>query len=73
MACPSKLGQVGQMKEVEVGEREEPLSRLLALVRKGIVRRGSGTIPREILEKDPAGRPAGVLAALLEERGSRNR
>ena len=44
---------------------------LIALERKGILRRGTGKIPREILAKDPAGQSAGVLAALLDEREQR--
>lgn len=44
---------------------------LIDLERKGIVRRGTGKIPREILAKDPPGRSAGVLAALLDEREQR--
>ena len=39
--------------------------------RKGLIRRGSGRIDREILEVDPPGKPAGVLGALLEEREAR--
>ena len=44
---------------------------LLDMERKGLIRRGSGKIPREILEKDPPGRPAGILRALLDERHER--
>jgi antitoxin (DNA-binding transcriptional repressor) of toxin-antitoxin stability system len=44
---------------------------LAHLERKGLLRRGTGRIPREILAKDPPGRPAGVLEALLEERRRR--
>ena len=44
---------------------------LAALERKGLVRRGTGRIPRTLLERNPPGRPAGVLAALLEERERR--
>ncbi len=44
---------------------------LADMERKGLVRRGSGRIPRELLEKNPPGRPAGVLDALLEERRER--
>jgi antitoxin (DNA-binding transcriptional repressor) of toxin-antitoxin stability system len=44
---------------------------LLDMERKGLIRRGSGRIPREILERDPPGRPAGVLDALLDERRER--
>jgi antitoxin (DNA-binding transcriptional repressor) of toxin-antitoxin stability system len=44
---------------------------LADLERKGLIRRGSGRIPAVLLAKDPPGRPAGVLAALLEERRER--
>lgn len=44
---------------------------LVAMERKGLVRRGKGKLPREILAKEPPGKPAGVLEALLEERRAR--
>jgi prevent-host-death family protein len=44
---------------------------LADLERKGLIRRGSGRIPPELLAKDPPGRSAGVLASLLEERRQR--
>lgn len=44
---------------------------LAEMERKGLIRRGSGRLDREIAESDPPGRPAGVLAALLEERDGR--
>jgi prevent-host-death family protein len=44
---------------------------LADLERKGLIRRGTGRIPRALLTKSPPGRPAGVLAALLEERRRR--
>jgi len=44
---------------------------LVHLERKGLLRRGSGKLGREILETDPPGRSCGVLEALLEERNSR--
>jgi len=44
---------------------------LVALERKGLVRRGTGKIPREILSQDPPGDPVGALDALLEERRAR--
>jgi len=44
---------------------------LADLERKGLIRRGSSRIPRLLLAKDPPGRSAGVLAALLEERRER--
>ncbi|MFN8628111.1 MAG: type II toxin-antitoxin system prevent-host-death family antitoxin [Candidatus Binatia bacterium] len=44
---------------------------LAEMERKGLIRRGTGPIDRNILEADPPGQPAGVLAALLEEREAR--
>jgi antitoxin (DNA-binding transcriptional repressor) of toxin-antitoxin stability system len=44
---------------------------LIALERKGLVRRGEGRIPREILSHDPPGDPVGAVAALIEERRAR--
>jgi prevent-host-death family protein len=44
---------------------------LAEMERKGLIRRGTGRIDREILEADPAGQPAGVLDALLDEREAR--
>jgi antitoxin (DNA-binding transcriptional repressor) of toxin-antitoxin stability system len=44
---------------------------LAEMERKGLIRRGTGRIDREILEADPPGQPAGVLDALLEERDVR--
>jgi antitoxin (DNA-binding transcriptional repressor) of toxin-antitoxin stability system len=44
---------------------------LADLERKGLIRRGTGRIPRTLLTRSPPGRPAGVLAALLEERRER--
>lgn len=44
---------------------------LAELERKGLVRRGSGKVPREILDRNPPGRASGVLRALLEERRRR--
>lgn len=44
---------------------------LAEMERKGLIRRGTGRIDREILEADPPGKPAGVLEALLEERKRR--
>jgi prevent-host-death family protein len=43
---------------------------LAEMERKGLIRRGTDRVPREILDRDPAGQPVGVLAALLEERES---
>lgn len=44
---------------------------LAEMERKGLIRRGTDRIAPEILDSDPPGRPAGVLAALLEEREAR--
>lgn len=38
---------------------------------KGLIRRGSGKLQKEIFSSDPPGKPSGVLEALLEERDSR--
>jgi antitoxin (DNA-binding transcriptional repressor) of toxin-antitoxin stability system len=53
------------------GERPVGDEALADLERKGLIRRGQGAIPREILEEDPPGRPAGALDALLDERRRR--
>jgi antitoxin (DNA-binding transcriptional repressor) of toxin-antitoxin stability system len=44
---------------------------LAAMERKGLIRRGSGSFDREIVEHDPPGKPAGAVRALLDERGER--
>jgi prevent-host-death family protein len=44
---------------------------LAEMERKGLIRRGTCRIDREILEVDPPGQPAGVLDALLAEREAR--
>ena len=44
---------------------------LASMERKGLIRRGTGKLDSEILDRDPAGKPCGVLAALLEERQGR--
>ncbi|HEV8712204.1 MAG TPA: type II toxin-antitoxin system Phd/YefM family antitoxin [Candidatus Binatia bacterium] len=44
---------------------------LIALERKGLIRRGTGILDREILDTDPPGKPCGVLQALIEERSLR--
>jgi antitoxin (DNA-binding transcriptional repressor) of toxin-antitoxin stability system len=50
------------------GESDETL--LAALEREGLLVRGTGSIPPELLRGDAPGEGAGVLAALLEERDS---
>jgi antitoxin (DNA-binding transcriptional repressor) of toxin-antitoxin stability system len=64
---------IAQIVPISHGRGEQPAGAeaLIALERKGILRRGSGAIPRDILAKDPPGRATGVLAALLEEREQR--
>jgi prevent-host-death family protein len=103
-------GYYSQMKEAQISELKNQLSRYLALVRKGeivrivdrnrpvaqivpigqavkgrpvgtealaemerkgLIRRGTDRVAPEILDGDPPGQPAGVLAALLEEREAR--
>ncbi len=44
---------------------------LRIMERKGLIRRGSGKIPRLLLEKDPSGPATGALDALLDERRRR--
>lgn len=44
---------------------------LAEMERKGLIRRGTGRIDREILESDPPGKNTGALDALIEERNSR--
>ena len=44
---------------------------LADMERKGLIRRAHGTLSREVLDRDPPGRPCGVLQALLAERETR--
>lgn len=44
---------------------------LAQMERKGLIRCGSGRIDPELLDRDPPGKPSGVLRALLEEREGR--
>ncbi len=44
---------------------------LAAMERKGLIRRGSGRMDRDLLNANPPGKPCGVLRALLEERDAR--
>jgi antitoxin (DNA-binding transcriptional repressor) of toxin-antitoxin stability system len=64
---------IAQIVPIQAPSGERPVGdeALADLERKGLIRRGRGEIPREILEKDPPGRPGGVLEALLEERRRR--
>ena len=45
-------------------------SRLIALERKGIIRRGTSKIQRRFFNAKPGGKDAGILDALLDERNS---
>lgn len=54
-----------------VGDAPVGEEALAELERKGLVRRGSGRIDRELLRSNPPGKSAGVLDALLEERDGR--
>jgi len=47
---------------------EKSSGKLAALERKGIVRRGSGRLPRKFFKEPLGGRRAGVLTALIKER-----
>jgi antitoxin (DNA-binding transcriptional repressor) of toxin-antitoxin stability system len=44
---------------------------LAEMERKGLIRRGSGRLPADVLRTDPPGRSCGVLDALLREREGR--
>jgi prevent-host-death family protein len=53
------------------GGRPVGTEALAEMERKGLIRRGTGRMAPEILDRNPPGRPCGVLAALLEERDRR--
>ncbi len=53
------------------GGRPAGIEALAQMERKGLIRRGTGRIDPEILDRDPPGKPCGVLRALLEEREGR--
>jgi len=52
-------------------ERSVGAEALLEMERKGLIRRGTGRLDREILETDPPGKPCGVMEALIAERTAR--
>jgi len=52
-------------------ERTVGAEALLEMERKGLIRRGTGRLDREILETDPPGKPCGVMDALIAERAAR--
>jgi len=62
---------VAQIVPISTATEGAGVEVLVNLERKGLIRRGSGKLDREILETDPPGRPCGVLEALLEDRNSR--
>lgn len=64
------VAQIVPIGHAHAGRRVGPEA-LAEMERKGLVRRGTGRIDRELLARDPPGRPCGVLAALLEERRGR--
>lgn len=53
------------------GDTEAGAAALEGMERKGLIRRGTAPIDREILETNPSGKPCGVLQALIAERKTR--
>jgi antitoxin (DNA-binding transcriptional repressor) of toxin-antitoxin stability system len=64
---------IARIVPIRAGRDQKPagVEALLEMERKGLIRRGSGAMPRQILERDPEGRPVGALEALLAERRQR--
>jgi len=62
---------VAQIVPISTATEGAGVEVLVSLERRGLIRRGSGKLDREILETDPPGQPCGVLEALLEDRNSR--
>lgn len=54
--------------EPALGGVDDDEGRIARLERAGILKRGSGTFPRRLLEEPPPRAEASVLEALLEER-----
>jgi len=54
--------------ELRPVSQQAPTGKLAALERKGIIRRGSGRLPKKFFQEPLGGLRAGVLKALLEER-----
>ena len=52
-------------------QRSVDAAALLEMERKGLIRRGTGRLDREILETDPLGKPCGVMEALIGQRAAR--
>jgi antitoxin (DNA-binding transcriptional repressor) of toxin-antitoxin stability system len=79
------LALVRRGETIRILDRDRPVAHIVPILtagsagaealadmeRKGLVRRGTGTIDPAILEHDPPGTPSGVLAALLDERDGR--
>ena len=64
---------VAQIVPISRGVGRQPAGTevLADMERKGLIRRGSGKLDREILATNPPGAPCGVLEALLEDRNAR--
>jgi antitoxin (DNA-binding transcriptional repressor) of toxin-antitoxin stability system len=65
------LALVRRGEVVRILDRNVGAEALAGMERKGLIRRGTGKIAREILESDPPGKPCGVMQALLAERSVR--
>jgi antitoxin (DNA-binding transcriptional repressor) of toxin-antitoxin stability system len=64
------VAEIVPVGTIDSGKESRDDDRLRTLERDGLIHRGTGRIPREILRQSPPGRGAGVLAALLTERES---
>lgn len=64
---------VAQIVPITHASGDQPVGTeaLAEMERKGLIRRGTGRIDREILESDPPGKNTGALDVLLDERNSR--
>jgi len=64
------IAQIVPLAQVTAGRRVGSEA-LADMERKGLIRRGTGAIDRELIESDPPGKPCGVQQALIEERSVR--
>jgi prevent-host-death family protein len=64
------IAQIVPISEAADG-RPVGVEALAEMERKGLIRRGHAQLDREILDRDPPGKPCGVLQALLDERDAR--
>jgi len=64
------VAQIVPIAEASPGRRVGAEA-LAEMERKGLIRRGTGQIDRDILNADPPGKPCGVMEALLAERSVR--